>query len=149
MMQAEAFTFDSAADVLIESSLLVALARSADRHHRRALDFARANRQRLLVPDVVLTEVTYLLRRDGGFAAVPVFLSYLDSPEIVLTALTIADIQCARQVMIQYAEAQFDFVDACLMAFAERLDIARIATFDHRDFYIFRPLHVPYLIILP
>jgi hypothetical protein len=35
------------------------------------------------------------------------------------------------------------------MAQAERLNIARIATFDRRDFSVFRPKHCEYLELLP
>ena len=35
------------------------------------------------------------------------------------------------------------------MAQAERLNITHVATFDHRDFEIFRPTHCDYLELLP
>jgi len=50
---------------------------------------------------------------------------------------------------ITYADAGFDFVDCCIMALAERLQITPIYTFDHRDFAIFRRQHCPYLELLP
>jgi len=51
--------------------------------------------------------------------------------------------------MQQYASANLDFVDCCIMALSERLNIVQVGTLDRRDFSIFRPKHVDYLEILP
>jgi uncharacterized protein len=48
-----------------------------------------------------------------------------------------------------YLDSKLDFVDCCLMALSERLNITQICTFDTRDFMIFRPRHVNHLEILP
>ena len=54
-----------------------------------------------------------------------------------------------RLIMGQYEDIKFDFTDTAIMAQAERLNITRVATFDHRDFSIFRPTHCEYLELLP
>jgi uncharacterized protein len=54
-----------------------------------------------------------------------------------------------QEIMRQYQDAEFDFVDTSIMAIAERLNIKQICTFDHRDFSIFRPKHCDYLKLLP
>jgi predicted nucleic acid-binding protein len=51
--------------------------------------------------------------------------------------------------MEQYADARLDFVDCCIMALAERLDINQICTFDRRDFVIFRIANGEALELLP
>ena len=51
--------------------------------------------------------------------------------------------------MERYKDAEFDFVDCCLMAIAERLNIEDICTFDRRDFAIFRPKHCENFTLLP
>jgi predicted nucleic acid-binding protein len=48
-----------------------------------------------------------------------------------------------------YADTHLDFVDASLVAMAERLNIHRILTLDRRDFTIIRPKHYPHFEILP
>ncbi len=48
-----------------------------------------------------------------------------------------------------YPGAKLDFVDCCIMAMSERLNITRVCTFDRRDFSIFRPAHCDYLELLP
>ena len=59
------------------------------------------------------------------------------------------DVKRAIDVMESYADARFDFVDCCIMALTERLNITRICTFDRRDFSIFRPKHCDFLELLP
>lgn len=51
--------------------------------------------------------------------------------------------------MQQYASANFDFVDCCIMALTERLNVTQVGILDRRDFSIFRPQHVNHLEILP
>jgi uncharacterized protein len=48
------------------------------------------------------------------------------------------DVRRAHEIMTNYNDAKLDFVDACIMALAERLGIHQICTFDRRDFVIFR-----------
>ncbi len=51
--------------------------------------------------------------------------------------------------MDNYRSAKFDFVDCCIMALTERLNIRQVCTLDRRDFPIFRPKHCPFLELLP
>jgi predicted nucleic acid-binding protein len=44
---------------------------------------------------------------------------------------------------------QFGFVDCCILAIAERLNITRICTFDRRDFQTFATTHRERLELLP
>jgi predicted nucleic acid-binding protein len=50
----------------------------------------------------------------------------------------------AGKPLNKYISADLDFVDCCLTAIAERLNITQICTFDRRDFSIIRPKHVHY-----
>lgn len=102
-----------------------------------------------VVPDLVLTEAAYLFRRDGGILAVVRFLDSLHIAHPRLECTTYDDLTRARDIMAIYTEAKLDFVDCSLMAMAERLNIVKVCTFDHRDFMIFRPKHCDYLEILP
>lgn len=43
--------------------------------------------------------------------------------------------------MRQHLDARLDLTDAMVVAIAERLKIAEIATFDRRDFLIVQPKH--------
>ena len=69
------------------------------------------------------------------------------SPQLV--PIVPEDVHTIHEITEMYASAEFDIVDCCIMALAERLQITRIATFDRRDFSIFRPRHCDFLELLP
>ena len=128
-------------EVLVDSSFLCALYRNEDRYHRRALDFSKNAVIRPIVPDVVLPEVTFLFRREGGVFQVIEFLTKFVKEGVEPVPLLLIDIERAFIIMNKYASAEFDFVDCAIVALAECLNIKQILTFDHRDFRIVRPLH--------
>jgi predicted nucleic acid-binding protein len=137
------------ADILIDSSFLYAVYDQDDYGYERAGDFLKVNSARRIIPDVILPEVTFLLRRSGGQRAVEAFLLDFASSQPHLEPLVVADLVRAREIFQTYPRAKLDFVDCCLMAMSERLDITRICTFDRRDFPIFRPRHAEFLELLP
>jgi predicted nucleic acid-binding protein len=51
-----------------------------------------------------------------------------------------------RSLLVTYADLHLGFVDASVVALAERLEITQIATLNHRDF---RPHHVDAFELLP
>jgi len=138
-------------DVLVDASFLVALGYPSDRHHSRSVTFAGQDQKsvRLLVPDVVLAEVVYNLRRLLGNIVATRFTQVLATKNMPLVPLTTPDFLRAASLMSEYQDAELDFVDCCLTALAERLTITRICTFDRRDFSMIRPAHIEYFTLLP
>ncbi len=136
-------------DILVDSSFLYALFQKDDKYHSQAKEFAASSRLPVLVPDVVLPEVTFLMVRDGGIQVAAAFFEGFKAASLKLECLTTEDISRAREIMLDYADARFDFVDCVIMSMAERFAITRICTFDRRDFSIFRPAHSEYLELLP
>src|SRR5262245_44307644 len=130
---------------LIDSSYLYALYNSGDKNHSRALNFARTTSTSPIVPEIILTEVTFLFLRDIGHHGVSRFLEKFVAIDVELQSILKQALQRAHEIMVTYASAEFDFVDWCIMALAERLQVNQICTFDRRDFMIFRPTHCDYL----
>jgi hypothetical protein len=136
-------------NVLADSSFLVALGYPRDRNHSQAKQLATRRDVWLMIPDVVIPETMYNIRRLSGVQAALRFgdlLVALDPPFIPLTA---PDFARAIDVMRTYRDADLDVVDCCLTAIAERMNITRICTFDRRDFSIIRPRHTDYFELLP
>jgi len=90
-----------------------------------------------------------MLQKFSGQHRVIAFLETIAHPQITLECVSKADIQRATEIMEQYHDANLDFVDCCIMAQTERLNISSVCTFDRRDFSLFRPRHCDYLELLP
>lgn len=135
--------------ILADSSFIYALYNAKDSHHQQAMNFAARYTGGTIIPDVVLPEVNFLFERDLGYAGVQTFLGNFKRVNARLEPVEKADLERIHQISLEYSSAKFDFVDCCIMAQSERLKITQVATFDRRDFSIFRPRHCDYLTLLP
>jgi hypothetical protein len=59
------------------------------------------------------------------------------------------DLARAADLMIGYADLPLGFVDASIVAMAERLDVVTILTTDRRHFGVVRPAHCERLRLVP
>lgn len=135
--------------IILDTSYIYAIFDTTEPKHKAAYEFSRRNRLPLVMPDVVLVEASFFFRRAGGIPAVVGFLDHLMKAGIQFEPVNLSDLARIRQIMHTYADSKFDMTDCCMMALAERLNITRVATFDRRDFAIFRPTHCPTLELLP
>lgn len=104
---------------------------------------------RVFLPTPVTIEVAWLIRRDLGADALVEFMAGLAEPAYTLVEPVSADYRRAADVVRQYRDAQIDFVDAILVAVAERLEITRVLTLDQRHFRLFRPRHCDTFELIP
>jgi len=133
--------------LLLDTGVLYALADADDDWHIRVRDFLKAERQSLLIPVTVIPEATYLMRKRLGVAAETRFAESLAAGEIATENLTQRDI--ARCVELLHLYDFLGFVDASLVAIAERLKLRSLVTTDRRDFARVRPAHVAAFQLLP
>jgi predicted nucleic acid-binding protein len=68
---------------------------------------------------------------------------------VALIELTMADWRRCSELIATYHALGLGLVEASLVAVAERLGLATIATLNHRDFTVVRPAQVPALELLP
>lgn len=134
---------------ILDTSFLLALINTKDRNHSRVLNIARTTSDPLLLPISVLPEVCYLIASRLGHLAMRRFLKELATSGTILEPITSFDLGRVTEILDQYADSQLDFVDATIIAVAERQNITRILTLDRRDFTIIRPQHISYFEILP
>ena len=135
--------------VLLDTICLFALADASDRHHAQVLDVARDLSEPLILPLPVLPEITYLLASRLGHAAMRRFLAQLASSDAILEPIDRTDLRRIGDILEQYADSRLDFVDAAIIAIAERRQVTRILTLDRRDFLMVRPRHCEHFDILP
>jgi len=134
---------------IVDTSFLFALADLKDANHQRALDMAAGMDDLLILPITVLPEICYLIDSRLGHVAMRRFVDTVATGDFQVESVNRDDLWRVSEVLDQYADARVDFVDATLVALAERLKVSRILTLDRRHFELFRPQHCAAFEILP
>jgi predicted nucleic acid-binding protein len=132
---------------LFDSGVLYAALDRSDRWHQRSAQLIAACRRPPLVPVTTLPEVCYFARKMLGAAVELAFIRDLADGAFAVQDLVDADLTRAVDLMAAYPE--IGFVDASIVAVAERLKISTLATIDRRHFTLIRPLHVPAFTLVP
>jgi predicted nucleic acid-binding protein len=135
--------------ILVDSSFLYTLFAEDAHEHEDAVVIADVYQGQFVIPQIILTETAFLFNRSGGVPSVVQFLDRLTATGFHYELVSVGDLQRAREIMATYVSARLDFVDCCIMALSERLNVTQVCTLDRRDFSIFRPKHCDYLEILP
>ena len=134
---------------LIDTGFLYATLDKGDQNHRRATNtLTNSTDDLLLLPTIVLVELTYLLQARLGHAAMRLFIRRLEHSPLQFEVLTKGDVPRIYELLNLYADMHLDFVDAAIVTLAERLNIRRILTVDG-DFRVVRPKHCDYFDVLP
>jgi predicted nucleic acid-binding protein len=133
--------------LLVDTGVLYALADRRDDWHTRVVDYLGAVGESLVVPVTVIPEVTYLLQTRLSAAAQQAFVRSLVARELDIETLRDQDVARTAAILDRYPE--IGFVDASVVAMAERLKVLRIATTDRRDFGRVKPRHVAAFDLVP
>ena len=115
-------------------------------HAQRSL---RAHRGQLKVPGPVITETAWRVERNLGPLAEAQFLRLITTGQIEVIDLRLADYGRCAELVEAYASLRLGLVDASVVTFAENLNVATVATLNHRDFTVVRPGHAAAFEILP
>ena len=133
--------------VLVDTGILYALADADDRWHQPATAWLEGVSELLIVSVTALPEVAYLLQTRLGAPAELAFVQSLAAGELEIEDLRRADLVRCGEVMRRYPE--IGFVDASIVAMAERLKIEAIATTDRRHFQSIKPKHTKAFTLVP
>ncbi|MGQ0574053.1 MAG: type II toxin-antitoxin system VapC family toxin [Pseudonocardia sp.] len=128
--------------VVVDAGPLYAYIDVADRDHERCLAFIRDFPGSLVVPQLVVAEVAYLIQQRVGTRAELLFLGDLTSGSLSTEPVAPTDWLRITELVSTYRDFPLGTTDASVIACAERLDVAAVATLDHRHFGAVRPSHV-------
>jgi predicted nucleic acid-binding protein len=128
--------------ILLDASLIVAAADTADLNHRAAAAFLDRSTEPLLLATLSLAETDDILQRELGPHASLALVESIVAGGIRLVHPSEADLARAAELLVEAAEHRPRLADAVLVATAERHGVRRIATFDRRPIAVFRPRHV-------
>ncbi len=135
--------------IIIDTGIIYAMADRDDAWHERVVAYLKTQKDTLIVPITVLPEACYLLNSYLGKEVERSFISSLLHGEMTVEGLTAEDLRQTSNLLQRYADVNIGFVDATVVAIAERLKIHRILTTDRRHFSLIRPRHSPLFELLP
>jgi predicted nucleic acid-binding protein len=133
--------------VLVDTGILYAAADAGDAWHARVRTWLDTMSEPLLVAVTVVPEVAYLLAARLGVHAERAFVASIAAGELGLEHVNRADVERCRVLLDEYP--QIGFVDASVVAVAERLRVKVVATTDRRHFSAVRARHVGALELVP
>ena len=135
--------------LILDTGPLYASLDRADRDHARCRELIEGCGEALVIPAPVLPEVDYLSSERMGPGPMIALLRDVERGAYTVADLVAEDYGRVREVMDRYADVDVGFVDAAVLALAERLREPKIATLDHRHFSVLRPRHADVLELLP
>ena len=134
---------------LLDTGFLYSTLNHKERRHAETVEILSSIYEEIILPVPAITEAAYLVLRDLGVKALAKFLEDLPEMNLTLENPTAEDYRRAAEILRKYDDANIDFVDAIIVALAERLNVTKILTIDRRHFGIFKPLHCNSFEILP
>jgi uncharacterized protein len=132
---------------LLDTGILYALADRDDAWHERCVEYLSSIREPLVAPVTVVPEAAYLIRDRLGEAAEHRLIRSIVNAELHVEDLLDTDWARIAELMKKYPE--IGFVDASVVAVAERLRLSAIVTTDRRHFAQVRPRHRAAFDLLP
>lgn len=125
--------------VIADTGGVYALIDRDDAWHLRVTDWWQSNRSPVVLPITVLPEVSWLLRTRIGAHAEHALASALAEGEFVVEPLeTLEDLTRIAELVDEFADLPAGFVDASIVAVAERLGARTVLTTDRRHFTVLR-----------
>lgn len=97
----------------------------------------------------MLAEASYLVRKALGATGEAGLLRAASRGGFRLELPTASDLERMAELIERYADLSLGTVDASVVATAERLGEANVATLDRRHFTVVRPAHVEAFTLLP
>jgi len=135
--------------LIVDAGPLYAAAARRDKHHERSVQLLSSAERPLLVPALVVTEVSYLLNDRIGPHAELAFARSLAHGELVVEPVLDSDWERIVALMEECLDPPLGIVDASLIALAERRRLEVIATLDERHFRVVRPRHTQAFTLVP
>jgi predicted nucleic acid-binding protein len=120
--------------VIADTGPLYALVDRRDAWHERVTAWWTAQARQVRVPVTVLPEVCSLLQTRIGAQAEQAFVRSVASGELIIEPVESDDVMRASVLMREYLDVPLGFVDATVIAVAERLGAREILTTDRRHF---------------
>ena len=135
--------------VVADTGPIYALIDASDAWHSRVNTWWERAASDVVLPVTILAEVTHLLQTRIGPSAEAAFVRAIADGEFTIEQLEDDDLPRIADIMHAYRDLPLGFVDASVVAIAERLEAREVLTTDRKHFAVVRPRHVRALALLP
>ena len=125
--------------LLVDTGIFVAAADRDEPHHAASADVLRG--RDLAVAALVIPETAWMIETRLGPDAEARFLTLVTSGRFQIQDVHPVDYRRSIELIRRYTDLGLGFVDASIIAIAERLNLTDIATHNRRDFAVVRPAH--------
>ncbi len=134
--------------LVCDASVIHAALNGRDRSHDACIALLRSSPS-TTIPAPVIVEVDWLARSRGVAGATDELLESIDDGSLSVIDLDLEDYARVRSLLRTYADLGLEFVDAAVVAVAERLEQTRVGTLDRRHFSVVQPLHCEAFTLVP
>lgn len=135
--------------IIVDTGVFVSAADSGEPRHGACGQVLDNHAGELVVPAPVVPETTWMIESRLGPAAEAAFLRLVTTGEVQVIDLDLPVYQRCIELIETYSDLGPGFIDASVVAVAERERITTIATLNHRDFMVMRPYQCQAFELLP
>lgn len=132
---------------IADAGALYAVADASDPDYRACLEQLQRSDLRIVVPALVIAEVSYLLGSRLGPQADAAFMRAMAAEDVEPPCAD--DYTRIAELVEAYSDFPLGGVDASVIALAERIGTPTVLTLDRRHFAAVRPAHCDSLELLP
>ena len=125
--------------IIIDTNIIYALMDKSDKEYEKIKDFFRKNNDYLyILPSTTLIEICYLIRTK---LSPHLEIKFLEEINRNFNLEPIKDLDIIRiiEILKKYDTLNIGYVDASIVAIAERLKINKILTLDRKHFEVIVP----------
>jgi predicted nucleic acid-binding protein len=126
--------------LLVDTGIFIAAGDRNEPHHQSCGDLLRSRSDLAIVAPAV-AETAWLVEDRLGPQAEAAFLRLVISVRFDIVDLVPGDYDRCLELIETYDDLGLGFVDASIIAVAERLGQSTLATLNRRDFAVVRPAH--------
>lgn len=132
---------------VVDAGPLYAAIDSSDDYHLSSISALESTDLHLIIPTLVITEVTYIVNSRLGPKVEAEFLRGLSGFDIEQPSAN--DWPRIADLVNEYADFPLGGVDASVVAIAERLQANTLITLDKQHFSVIKPKHCKAFSLLP
>ena len=120
--------------VLLDTSAILALSDTRHHLHKAIKNLVLKKEDIYIIPSTVIVEVCQLLKYRFGSMVELKFLEEINKSNFIMETIQLADISRIMEILVKHRDFHVGYVDASIVAVAERLGTNKILTLDKKHF---------------